>query len=95
MIKNIDLFIKLKKQQTMYNNFLENQKREKKAKIKTKHLIENQNKSNIQYNFNVSKVYQLENLHKKINWYKYYLELYLYELIQKYENIKNNKINLK
>ena len=69
----------------MYNNFLENQKREKKAKTKTKHLIENQNKSNTQYNFNVSKVYNLSILHSKINWYKYYLQLYLFELIQKYE----------
>lgn len=91
MIKNINDFIKLKKQIDLYNNFLKN----KKHKNKIKKLIENQNKNETIYFNKIDKVYKFENLHKKINWFRYYLELYLNDLFLKYENIQNNKINLK
>lgn len=91
MIKNINDFVFLKKLE--YKNNFEKNKKKKEKKIKN--LINEFNKIDNVYNFGIDKTYQLENLHKKINWYKYYLQLYFTELLQKHENIKNNKIDLK
>lgn len=46
------------------------------------------------YNFGIDKVYNLSKLHSLINWYKYYVEYNLKELVHKYEVINNNKISL-
>lgn len=91
MINTINDFIKLKKELIIEKSIINRIKQQKKAKK----IINLQNKNETIYFNKIDKVYKLENLHKKINWYKYYLELYLYELIEKYENIQNNKINLK
>lgn len=90
MINNINDFIKLKKELIIEKSIINRIKQQKKAKK----IINLQNKNNTIYFNKIDKVYNLVELHSKINWYKYYLELYLYELIQKYENIQNNKINL-
>jgi len=90
MINNINDFIKLKKELIIEKSIINRIKQQKKAKK----IINLQNKNNTIYFNKIDKVYNLVELHSKINWYKYYLEKYLYELIQKYENIQNNKINL-
>ena len=92
MIKTTD-FLKEYNKKLYYQNMLKN--RQKKQRLYYKQVREyNKNNSKV-FDFGIDKVYKLENLHKKINWYKYYLELYFTELLQKYKNIKNNKIDLK
>lgn len=92
MIKNIDCFIQLKKLEYKAN-FEKNRKKRLKKQEK---IVKKFNKNNNYiYYFGIDKVYELENLHSKINWFKYYLELYLNDLFTKYESIKNNKIDLK
>jgi len=91
MIINLQDFKRIKRKITKNKKFLYKFQKQK----KTKNLINNYNKKDIIYNFGIDKVYELENLHKKINWFKYFLELYLNDLFLKYENIRNNKINLK
>lgn len=90
MIINLQDFKRIKRKITKDKKFLYKLQQQKKEN----NLINNYNKKDIIYNFGIDKVYKLENLHKKINWFKYYLELYLNDLFLKYENIKNNKINL-
>lgn len=90
MIKNIDLFIKLKKEEYQ-KNFIKNKlKKERKAKK----IINLQNNNDTIYFYKIDKIYNLSILHSKINWYKYYLEKYFLDLLQKHNNIKNNKIKL-
>lgn len=93
MIKNIDCFIDLKKLE--YKTNFEKNKLKKEKKQKRFISIYNQNINDYNYFTKIDKVYELENLHKKINWFKYYLELYIVEYLEKLNNIKNNKINLK
>jgi len=91
MIKNID-FIKQYKKNEYYNNMLKN--RQKKQKLYNKLVKEYNKNNNTIFDFGIDKVYNLSILHSKINWLKYYLELYIVELLQKHKNIKNNKIEL-
>lgn len=95
MIKNLNIeeFKAFQKNQ-MYLNFLKNQKRKNRRKKKAINKILKYNKSNSIIPFNVDKVYELKNLHSKINWYKYYIELYLEEYFYKLKTIKENKIEL-
>lgn len=90
MIKNINCFIDLKKLEYKTNFEKNKLKKEKKQK----RFINDYNKKDIIYNFGIDKVYNLSILHSKINWFKYYLELYIVEYLEKINNIKNNKINL-
>ena len=46
------------------------------------------------YNFGIEKEYSIYNLYKLVDWYKYYLDYNLNELVYKYEIINNNKIIL-
>lgn len=91
MIINLQDFKRIKRKITKDKKFLYKLKQQKKEN----RIVKDYNKIDIIYNFGIDKVYKLENLHKKINWFKYYLELYLNDLFIKYENIQNNKINLK
>lgn len=92
MIINLQDFKRIKRKITKDKKFLYKLKQQKKENK----LIKDYNKNNDKtFYFNVDYVYELENLHKRINWFKYYLELYLNDLFIKYENIQNNKINLK
>lgn len=91
MIKNIDCFKQLKKELIIEKSIINRLKQQKKARK----IIALQNKNNAIYFYKIDKVYNLSILHSKINWFKYYLELYLNDLFIKYENIKNNKIDLK
>lgn len=92
MIINLQDFKRIKRKITKDKKFLYKLQQQKKEN----NLINNYNQNINDYNYftKIDKVYKLENLHKKINWFKYYLELYLNDLFLKYENIKNNKINL-
>lgn len=82
-------FLREYKKKEYYNNMLKNKiKKDKKAKK----IINLQNKDNTIYFYKIDKVYQLENLHKKINWFKYFLEVYIVDLLNKHKAIKDNKI---
>ena len=83
-------FLAIKKKQYQ-QNFIKN--RLKKQRLYNRQKQQQNNNSCIYFN-KIDKVYNLENLHKKINWYKYYLELYLTEYLNKINTIKSNKINL-
>ena len=95
MIKNLNIeeFKAFQKNQ-MYLNFLKNQKRKNRRKKKAKAKIMQYNKNINIIPFGVSKVYELKKLHNLINWYKYYIELYLEEYFYKIQTIKDNKIEL-
>ena len=89
--------------QNIYNEFLAIKKKQYqqnfiKNKLKKQRLYnrqkQQQNNNNCIYFNKIDKVYNLENLHKKIDWFKYYLELYIVEYLNKINTIKNNKINL-
>lgn len=71
----------------------EQQKRNKIIKSRTNTIIAKQNKNNSIINFNVDKV--VYNFNFKIDYFKYFLELFFVELLQKHNTRKNNKINLK
>ena len=90
--------------QSLYNDFLVIKKKQYqqnfiKNKLKKQRLYnrqkQQQNNNNCIYFNKIDKVYNLENLHRKINWFRYYLELYIMEYLNKINTIKNNKINLK
>lgn len=83
-------FLAIKKKQ-MYNNFVMNKYKKEK---KYNRQIQKQNNNETVYFNKIDKVYKLENLHSKINWFKYYLELYIVEYLNTLNTIKNNKINL-
>ena len=84
-------FLREYKKKEYYNNMLKNKiKKDKKAKK----IINLQNKDNTIYFYKIDKVYNLSILHSKINWFKYFLEVYFVELLNKHNTIKNNKINL-
>ena len=97
MIKNIDLFIKEKNKILMFQN-MQNNKKETRARNKIKNkarkiiTLQNNNMQIIKF---IDYVYNLETLHKLINWYIYYIEKNINEYIEKQNNIKLNKINLK
>lgn len=84
-------FLAIKKKQ-MYNNFVMNKYKKEK---KYNRQIQKQNNNETIYFNKIDKVYNLSILHSKINWFKYFLEKNIVELLQKYNNIKSNKIDLK
>lgn len=86
----LEEFKQIKKQQ-MHNNFIKNKLKKQRLYNKQK---QQQNNNNCIYFNKIDKVYNLENLHKKIDWFRYYLELYFVEYLNKINTIKNNKINL-
>ena len=92
-IKSIEEFKDFKKN-LMYLNFLKNQKRKDRRKKKAINKIMQYNKNTNTIPFGINKVYELKNLHSLINWYKYYIELYLEEYFYKIQKIKENKIEL-
>lgn len=97
MIKNIDNFIKIKQKQQMFYNLIKNKKETRaknKIKNKARKIINLQN-NNMQVIKFIDYVYNLETLHKLINWYVYYIEKNINEYMEKQNNIKLNKINLK
>lgn len=97
MIKNIDNFIKIKQKQKMFYNLIKNKKETRaknKIKNKAKKIINLQN-NNMQVIKFIDYVYNLETLYKLINWYVYYIEKNINEYMEKQNNIKLNKINLK
>lgn len=97
MIKNIDTFIKIKQKQKMFYNLIKNKKETRainKIKNKAKKIINLQN-NNIKVIKFIDYVYNLETLHNLINWYVYYIEKNINEYMEKQNNIKHNKINLK
>lgn len=83
-------FLAIKKKQYQ-QNFIKNKL--KKERLYNKQIIQQNNNNCIYFN-KIDKVYNLENLHKKIDWFRYYLELYLSEYLNTLNTIKNNKINL-
>lgn len=91
MIKNIDNFVALKKLEYK-SNFEKNKKKRVKKQLK---FVNEFNKLDVIYPFGVDKVYSLAESWKKIDWFRYYLIKELNDLLLRYENIKNNKINLK
>lgn len=91
MIKTTD-FVKEYNKKLCFQNMLKN--RQKKQRLYNKQVREYNKNNNKVYNFGIDKVYQLEKLHKKIDWFRYFLELYIVELLDKYKAIKDNKINL-
>lgn len=91
MIKTTD-FLREYNKKLYFQNMLRN--RQKKQRLYNKQVREYNKNNNKVFDFGIDKVYKLENLHKKINWYKYFLELYIVELLDKHKAIKNNKINL-
>lgn len=97
MIKNINNFIKIKQKQKMFYNLIRNKKETRainKIKNKARKIINLQN-NNMQIIKFIDYVYNLETLHKLINWYIYYIEKNINEYMEKQDNIKLNKINLK
>ena len=88
MIKTTD-FLREYNKKLYYQNMLKN--RQKKQRLYNKQVRECNKNNNKVFSFGIDKVYKLENLHKKIDWFRYYLELYIVELLQKYNNIKSNK----
>lgn len=92
-IKSIEEFKDFKKN-LMYLNFLKNQKKKNRRKKKAINKIMQYNKNTNTIPFGVNKVYELKKLHNLINWYKYYIELYLEEYFYKIQTIKDNKIEL-
>lgn len=86
-------FKKLKKQQAYFENMQRNKKRNKRLKSREKTQVKKYNKSNNYiYNFGVDNVVSLVPLHAKIDWFKYYLTLYIVEYLRIRNTIKNNKI---
>lgn len=83
-------FLAIKKKQYQ-QNFIKNKLKKQRLYNKQK---QQQNNNNCIYFNKIDKVYKLEKLHKKINWYKYYIEKYLNEYFDTLNTIKNNKINL-
>lgn len=79
-------------QQIYFNNMLANKKRKQKLYNSTVKTF-NSRKETI-YNFGIDSVYSLSKLHSLINWYKYYIDYNLRDLIAKYEVINANKIEL-
>lgn len=79
-------------QQIYYNNMQAN--RQRKAKLYNSYVKTLNKRPETIYSFGIDEVYNLSKLHSLINWYKYYIDYNLRELIHKYEVINNNKISL-
>lgn len=91
----LDELKKIKKQQIYFENMKRNEqqrKREKRKETRARNKMKEYNKrNNYIFPFGVDNVYLLENLHKKINWYKYYIELYIVEYFEQLRVIRENK----
>lgn len=88
MQKEIKTFL----QKIYYENMQANKQR--KTKLYNSYVKALNKRPETIYTFGIDKVYNISELHSLINWYKYYLDYNLNELIYKYEVINNNKINL-
>lgn len=91
MIKTTE-FLREYNKKLYYQNMIKNKLKKDK---KEKKIVNEFNKIDNIYNFGIDKIYNLSILHNKIDWFRYYLELYIVEFLQKHNNIKSNKINLK
>ena len=91
----LDELKKIKKQQEYFKNFQTNrerERREKRKEIRARNRTRVYNRTNNKiFPFGVDNVYLLENLHNKINWYKYYIELYIVEYFEQLRVIRENK----
>lgn len=87
---NLKDFKKLKQKEYYQKMILNKIKKQKKLNK----FIKEYNKIDKIYNFGIDKTYNFSILHNKINWFRYYLEYYLNEYLEKQQTIKNNKIAL-
>lgn len=87
---NLKDFKKLKQKEYYQKMILNKIKKQKKLNK----FIKEYNKIDNIYNFGIDKTYNLSILHSKIKWFRYYLEYYLSEYLEKQQTIKNNKVVL-
>lgn len=86
---------KIKKQQVYFENMKRNnerKKREKRKETRARNKVREYNrKNNNIFPFGVSEVYEITELWKKINWCRYYTELYIVEYFHTLKIIRENK----
>ena len=79
-------------QAVYYQNMQANKQR--KAKLYNSYVKTFNKRPESVYNFGIDNVYSISKLHSLINWYKYFIDYNLRELIHKYDVINGNKIEL-